>query len=51
MGNYGAAAHGMTEAPVEVEDGVKGIVSQIDKATREDTSGKFVSFDGAEPSW
>jgi len=51
MGNAGAEAHGMTEAPVEVEDGVKGIVSQIDKATRENSSGKFITFDGAEPSW
>jgi len=51
MGTYGAEAHGLTEAPVEVQDGVNGIISKIDQATRENSSGKFMDYDGKELSW
>lgn len=32
----------MEQAPVSVEDGIKGVVNQIDRATREGTSGRFI---------
>lgn len=53
LGNHAAAGVGMEQAPVTVEDGVKGVVDKIDKATREETSGRFVSGqDGDAPlSW
>lgn len=34
----------MPAAPVTVEDSVKGILSRIDGATREKSSGKFWNF-------
>jgi norsolorinic acid ketoreductase len=41
----------MDTAPVAVEDGVKGIVNVIDNATREKTSGKFMSYEAKELPW
>jgi norsolorinic acid ketoreductase len=41
----------MVAAPVPVQDGINGMITQIDKATREETSGKFMSFDGSEIPW
>lgn len=41
----------MAAAPVFVEDGVNGMIEQIDKATREGSSGKFLSFNGEEIPW
>ncbi|KAJ6177702.1 hypothetical protein N7519_008163 [Penicillium mononematosum] len=37
--------------PVTVEDSVKGMLGVIDSATRENVSGKFVSFTGDILSW
>jgi norsolorinic acid ketoreductase len=51
MGNAGALAHGMTEAPLTLEESLNGMVSKIDGATREIASGKLFSFDGEQPSW
>ncbi len=71
MGNAGAKAFGMKEAPVTLKDSVQGIVDkvrivrpmptilyanviaqlQIDGASRENTSGKFLAFDGGEIAW
>ena len=51
MGTRGALANGMTEAPTTLQVSVDGIVSHIDAATREQTSGKFVSFDDRTFSW
>ncbi|KAI8826048.1 uncharacterized protein EV422DRAFT_151001 [Fimicolochytrium jonesii] len=50
MGNTGAAAAGLKEAPVKVPDSVKGLVALIDKATPENT-GTFWGFDGQEIAW
>jgi norsolorinic acid ketoreductase len=41
----------MAQAPVSVEDGVKGIIKVIDEATREETSGRFMSAQGGEIPW
>jgi norsolorinic acid ketoreductase len=51
MGNAGAQAHGLTEAPTTIETSVDGIISKIDGATREQTSGKFISYDSNDYPW
>jgi len=51
MGNAGAVANGLKEAPTTVKDSVDGIVAKIDNATREKTSGTFVSYDGEHINW
>ncbi|KAI9733425.1 MAG: hypothetical protein M1834_003509 [Cirrosporium novae-zelandiae] len=42
---------GMSEAPVTVQDGVNGVIDKIDNATREKTSGTFVTWDGEQLGW
>ncbi|KAF7357243.1 NAD(P)-binding protein [Mycena sanguinolenta] len=44
MGNMGAASNGLPQAPVTVEDSVAGILSRIDGATKEKSSGRFWNF-------
>jgi len=44
MGNEGAVANGLPAAPVTLEDSVAGILSRIDGATKEKSSGKFWNF-------
>ncbi|KAF8206070.1 putative NADP(+)-dependent dehydrogenase [Mycena galopus ATCC 62051] len=44
MGNLGAVANGMPAAPVTVEDSAKGVISKIDGATKEKSSGRFWNF-------
>jgi len=51
MGNAGAEANGMTEAPVALKDCIEGMVTQIDGSSREKSSGKFVAFDGSSLPW
>lgn len=51
MGNRGAVGAGMEQAPTPLQEGIDGIVVQIDKATREETSGTFVAFDGKIVPW
>ena len=51
MGNAGAVFFGMAEASTSVKDSVAGIVVQIDKATRETTSGHFLGPEGEEIPW
>lgn len=41
----------MDAAPVAVEDGVRGVVHVIDEATREKTSGKFMTYENKELPW
>lgn len=41
----------MSAAPVPIQDGVTGLIEQIDKATREETSGRFMAFDGSQMPW
>ena len=51
MGNAGAITVGMKEATTTVEDSVHGLISQIDGATKEKTSGRFLVFTGEEFAW
>lgn len=51
MGNAGAHASGMSEAPVTLKESVDGILDKIDNATREETSGTFQSFDDKKFNW
>lgn len=51
MGNDAATGVGMEQAPLSVEDGVNRIVAQLDKSTREKSSGTFISFDGEAVPW
>ncbi|KAJ6555167.1 hypothetical protein DFH09DRAFT_1165689 [Mycena vulgaris] len=44
MGNEGANANGMAQAPVSIEDSVSGILSRIDGATREKNGGRFWNY-------
>ncbi|KAJ7319345.1 hypothetical protein DFH08DRAFT_1035104 [Mycena albidolilacea] len=43
MGNAGAVAHGLPQAPLSVEDSVAGILVRVDAATKE-TSGRFWDY-------
>ncbi|KAB8298027.1 hypothetical protein EYC80_001799 [Monilinia laxa] len=42
---------GVEEPPMSLEESVEGVLGQIDTATRETTSGKFVSHNGAIIPW
>ncbi|ROV87035.1 hypothetical protein VSDG_10023 [Cytospora chrysosperma] len=48
MGNFGAKKFGFEQAFVPVVDSVSGLIKHIDGASRETTSGKFLSYDGTE---
>ncbi|PYI07784.1 NAD(P)-binding protein [Aspergillus sclerotiicarbonarius CBS 121057] len=52
MGNIGARRSGMEQAPNTLEESATKTLAVIDKATREETSGKFVNvIDGTELPW
>ncbi|KAM5341984.1 hypothetical protein ACJ41O_015015 [Fusarium nematophilum] len=51
LGSHAAKSSGLAEAPVSVEDGVNGLIGIMDKATRQETSGRFWSWDGQELAW
>ncbi|KAK5053914.1 hypothetical protein LTR84_001876 [Exophiala bonariae] len=51
LGNHAAKSAGMSAAPVPIQEGVNGVIEQIDKATREKTSGKFMTFSGEQMPW
>ncbi|KAE9371316.1 NAD(P)-binding protein [Stipitochalara longipes BDJ] len=42
---------GVAEPPMTLEQSVDGVLAQIDGATKETTSGSFVSFDGSIIQW
>ncbi|TVY83092.1 Norsolorinic acid ketoreductase [Lachnellula suecica] len=42
---------GVEEPPMSLEDSVKGVLEQIDAATKSTTSGSFVSYDGTVIPW
>jgi norsolorinic acid ketoreductase len=50
MGNRGAAAAGIAEAPITIEESVTRLVKMIDNAG-EDQSGRFLSYDETENKW
>ncbi|KAI9840234.1 MAG: hypothetical protein M1837_001817 [Sclerophora amabilis] len=51
MGNAGARQFGMAEASNTIKESIDGVVSKIDTATKGETSGKFLSFDGTPMMW
>jgi len=51
MGNLGAVNAGLKEAPTTLKESVDGIVSKLDSATKEKTSGNFEAFDDGKWSW
>ncbi|TVY46924.1 Norsolorinic acid ketoreductase [Lachnellula occidentalis] len=46
-----ADAVGVKEPPMDLEDSVKGVLQQIDAASKTTTSGTFVSYDGTVIPW
>ncbi|UKZ75706.1 hypothetical protein TrVFT333_003398 [Trichoderma virens FT-333] len=52
MGNAGARMQGLEKAPVTLEDSCSSIIVSIDKATRAETSGRFIDLaSDTEISW
>ena len=52
IGQFGADHSGAaTEPPLEIDESVAGLLKQVDGATKEGTSGKFVGYDGVELPW
>ena len=52
MGQFAADAWSYPEAPpLTVQQSVAGIISVIDQAARDTTSGKFISYDGTMLAW
>jgi norsolorinic acid ketoreductase len=51
MGNQGARANGMEQAPVTLNDSINGILHRIDTATRKNSSGQFKDFAGVDIPW
>lgn len=51
MGNAGAEAAGIEKADITLEQSVAGLTSVIDKASREETSGKLMNYDGNVLPW
>jgi norsolorinic acid ketoreductase len=52
MGQYVADRSGVVEEPpLEVDEAVGGLLRQMDGATREGSSGRFVNYDGRELPW
>jgi len=51
MGRSAAATVQMDDAPVTLEDSIKGLTNSIDNSTREKVGGVFESFDGKIYSW
>ncbi|RAK78078.1 SDR family oxidoreductase [Aspergillus fijiensis CBS 313.89] len=51
LGNRAAQYYGLHKAPVTLEDSVRGIMTQIDTATKSTTSGMFVNTSGENVCW
>jgi hypothetical protein len=51
MGNTGARAFGMVQAPVAVKDSCNQMVKLVDGATKESHGGKMWWHDGELMSW
>ncbi|ORX94722.1 hypothetical protein BCR34DRAFT_499079, partial [Clohesyomyces aquaticus] len=51
MGNAGAKTFGMQQATTTIEESTNYLVSVIDNATKEETSGHFPSIEGGDFKW
>lgn len=51
MGNDSAKSIGMDQATDTIEANTAGLVTVIDNATRESTSGRFAGWNGEEFPW
>ncbi|KAL9091308.1 MAG: hypothetical protein Q9165_004942 [Trypethelium subeluteriae] len=51
MGAFAAKAIGMEGAPVTMQDSIQGVMKAIDEASREKTSGAFISHEGQSVPW
>ena len=51
MGNGAARVLGMEQAPMTLEDSVKAQLTRIDSATREKSSGNFLTIDENHINW
>ncbi|KAH6967595.1 hypothetical protein BKA56DRAFT_559318 [Ilyonectria sp. MPI-CAGE-AT-0026] len=51
LGNSIALTLGMQEAPTTEGQSAAGIFEQIEKATREGTSGRFITYEGVDIPW
>jgi NAD(P)-dependent dehydrogenase (short-subunit alcohol dehydrogenase family) len=51
MGNTGAQAFGMGEAPIKVEDSCSQMVPLIEGTTKESHGGKLWNYEGDQMTW
>lgn len=51
MGNRGAAAMGVEQANITVDESVNGIVNVVDNATKETHGGKYLEYSGKFLPW
>ena len=52
MGNFAAQQWGFAPGPPDsVEDCVRGVLSVVDAATREKSSGRFITQTGVDITW
>ena len=51
MGNTGAIAFGLEQAPVTVEESCTGMIEVIDRATKEEYGGKMWAHRGEKMTW
>jgi norsolorinic acid ketoreductase len=51
MGNTGAQSLGLEKAEIEIDVSISGMIKVIDAANREDTSGKFMDYNGTSKPW
>ncbi|RSL85275.1 hypothetical protein CDV31_016585 [Fusarium ambrosium] len=51
LGNAIAETLGMREAPTTQEQSAAGIFDQVEKSTKAETSGRFITFEGKDIPW
>jgi norsolorinic acid ketoreductase len=51
MGNTGAQAFGLEQAPVTVQESCAGMIKVIDKASKEEYGGKMWAHEGEQMAW
>lgn len=51
MGNGAARVLGMEEAPMTIRESIDAQLKRIDEATRENSGGKMIAFDGSHINW